>query len=136
MKFSKLQKQLKEKYDIDHLADIARELGVSPQAVSNWKARDRVPYKYVIKVREQLKIDDDSNKVIPDPIYSQHFEKDPINITETILFIFKNSAISDRYFLCLAGRFLITYLPPKDKLALKSFFGGNLTRTFPCTIPL
>ena len=41
MKFSELQDQLKEKFGIDHLADIARELGVSPQAVSNWKARDR-----------------------------------------------------------------------------------------------
>ena len=52
MKFSRLQKKFKEKLDVDHLADIARELNVSPQAVSNWKARDRVPYKYVIKFRE------------------------------------------------------------------------------------
>ena len=54
MKFSELQQQMKEKFGIDHLADIARELGVSPQAVSNWKARDRVPYKYVLKLRKQL----------------------------------------------------------------------------------
>ena len=53
MKFSELQDQLKEKFGIDHLADIARELGVSPQAVSYWKASDRVPYKYVIKIRGQ-----------------------------------------------------------------------------------
>ena len=33
-----------------NLADIARELEVSPQSVSNWKARDRVPYKYVVEV--------------------------------------------------------------------------------------
>ena len=50
MKFSELQQLLKKKFGIDHLADIARELGVSPQAVSNWKSRDRVPYKYVINV--------------------------------------------------------------------------------------
>ena len=49
MKFSELQDLLKEKYGIDHLADIARELDVSPQAVSNWKARDNVPYKYDIE---------------------------------------------------------------------------------------
>mgnify|MGYP006155292127 CR=1 FL=1 len=54
MKFSELQDQLKEKFGIDHLADIARELGVSPQAVSNWKTRDRVPYKYVLKIRKQI----------------------------------------------------------------------------------
>ena len=28
-----------------NLADIARKLEVSPQSVSNWKARDRVTYK-------------------------------------------------------------------------------------------
>ena len=33
---------------------MARELGVSPQAVSNWKSRDRVPYKYVIQIREKI----------------------------------------------------------------------------------
>jgi len=54
LKFSELQQLLKQKFGIDHLADIARELGVSPQAVSNWKARDRVPYKYVIHIRERL----------------------------------------------------------------------------------
>ena len=51
MKFSELQELLKEHLDIDHLADIARELDVSPQAVSNWKTRDKVPYKYVVKIR-------------------------------------------------------------------------------------
>ena len=54
MKFSELQQLLKQKFGIDHLADIARELGVSPQAVSNWKSRDRVPYKYVIQIREKV----------------------------------------------------------------------------------
>ncbi len=34
-----------------NLADIARKLEVSPQSVSNWKARDRVPYKYVVEVQ-------------------------------------------------------------------------------------
>ena len=35
--------------DFNSLADIARELKVSPQSVSNWKARDRVPYKTVVE---------------------------------------------------------------------------------------
>ncbi len=55
MNFSDLQKLLKDKLEIEHLADIARELGVSPQAVSNWKARDKVPYKYIVKTRNLLK---------------------------------------------------------------------------------
>ena len=54
MKFSELQQFLEENLGINHLADIARELGVSPQAVSNWKSRDRVPYKYVIQIREKF----------------------------------------------------------------------------------
>ena len=54
MKFSVLKEQFKEYLDINHLSDIARELGVSPQAVSNWKSRDSVPYKYVIKIREKI----------------------------------------------------------------------------------
>ena len=61
MKFYQLQELLKEKYGIDHLSDIARELGVSPQAVSNWKSRDRVPYKYVQKVRKEIQEKSDIN---------------------------------------------------------------------------
>ena len=81
MKFSELQQQVKEEFGIDHLADIARELGVSPQAVSNWKARDRVPYKYVLKIRKKLESSDtnvisqseikatDSNMLLPQHEY-------------------------------------------------------------------
>jgi uncharacterized protein involved in exopolysaccharide biosynthesis len=97
LKFSELQDQLKENFGIDHLADIARELGVSPQAVSNWKARDRVPYKYVLKIRGKLEASDtqlsgqsknnasDSNQVLPQYDYSQHFEEDTITLTDILL---------------------------------------------------
>ncbi|MBH30505.1 MAG: hypothetical protein CMG71_00770 [Candidatus Marinimicrobia bacterium] len=36
------------------LAEIARELRVSPQSVSNWKARDRVPYKIVLELQNRF----------------------------------------------------------------------------------
>ena len=52
MKFNELQKLLSEKLDIVHLSDIARELSVSPQVVNNWKKRDKIPYKYVKKIRQ------------------------------------------------------------------------------------
>jgi len=62
MKFTELYNLLHQKYGIDHLADIARELNVTPQAVSNWKSRDRVPYKYVLKIRKKIeKIDKDNS---------------------------------------------------------------------------
>ena len=97
MKFSELQAQLKEKFGIDHLADIARELGVSPQAVSNWKARDQVPYKYVLKIRKQIQESNaqvseqsetnasDSNQAIIQNSYPQYFEEDTISLTDILL---------------------------------------------------
>lgn len=40
-------------HGITRLAHIARELEVSPQAVSNWKARDQVPYKIIAAIQEK-----------------------------------------------------------------------------------
>ena len=54
MKFSELQKQLKEKFGATKLADIAREFDVTPQVVSNWKSRNYVPYKYVQSLRSKI----------------------------------------------------------------------------------
>ena len=97
MKFSELQDQLKEKFGIDHLADIARELGVSPQAVSNWKARDRVPYKYVLKIRKQFEESNtlvigqskknvsDSNQASHQYSYPQSLEEDSISLTDILM---------------------------------------------------
>ncbi|MDP6433676.1 MAG: helix-turn-helix domain-containing protein, partial [Candidatus Scalindua sp.] len=44
-----------------NLADIARKLEVSPQSVSNWKARDQVPYKYVVEVQNRYQPSHDGN---------------------------------------------------------------------------
>ena len=54
MTFDELQKILEEKFQIVRLADIARELSVTPQVVSNWKARNQIPYKYVKTLREKI----------------------------------------------------------------------------------
>ena len=55
MKFDDLHKIFIDDFKTDRLADISRELGVSPQVVSNWKSRNHVPYKYVRKLRELKK---------------------------------------------------------------------------------
>ena len=60
MTFKEIQKIFEEKFNTSRLADIARELDVTPQVVSNWKSRNQVPYKYVKKVRR--KIDKLANK--------------------------------------------------------------------------
>ena len=97
MKFSEIQQLLQEKFGIDHLADIARELDASPQAVSNWKARDRVPYKYVLKIRQKLEESDtrvsgetendasESNQAFQEYGYPQRFEEDTISVTDILL---------------------------------------------------
>ena len=99
MKFSELQDLLKEKYGIDHLADIARELDVSPQAVSNWKARDNVPYKYVINLRNRFdnqvsnkntvndNNDAKSNDFEQKYIYSNYIKEDRITFTDFLLLL-------------------------------------------------
>ena len=62
MKFDELQKILEDNFSTDKLSDIAHELGVTPQVVSNWKSRNQVPYKYVKIVRKKiLKLSSDIN---------------------------------------------------------------------------
>ena len=45
--------EIMAQHGITRLAHIARDLDVSPQAVSNWKARDQVPYKIVAIIQEK-----------------------------------------------------------------------------------
>ena len=45
--------EIMAQHGITRLAHIARELDVSPQAVSNWKARDQVTYKIVAIIQEK-----------------------------------------------------------------------------------
>ena len=45
--------EIMAQHGITRLAHIARDLDVSPQAVSNWKARDQVPYKIVAAIQEK-----------------------------------------------------------------------------------
>jgi len=105
MKFLDLQLLLKDKFGIDHLADIARELDVTPQAVSNWKARDHVPYKYVIMIRKQieklnnedpLNIDNqksDTEFTSPQTVNPIYFEEKTISLSDIILILAKNIKI-------------------------------------------
>ena len=46
------------------MADIAKELDVTPQVVSNWKARNQVPYKYLKALRAKIEDIDKSSKVL------------------------------------------------------------------------
>ena len=45
MTFKELQAALEKNFGATRLADIAKELDVSPQVVSNWKSRETVVRK-------------------------------------------------------------------------------------------
>jgi len=53
MRFSEFEMIMAEQ-GITSLADIARALDTTPQAVSNWKARDQVPYRTVAEVNNRF----------------------------------------------------------------------------------
>ena len=53
MNFDKLEK-IMELNGIVSLAEIARNLNTTPQAVSNWKARNQVPNHVILEVNEKL----------------------------------------------------------------------------------
>ena len=63
MTFSEIQKIFEQEFGSNRLADMARELGVTPQVVSNWKSRDQVPYKYVKIIREKIDGGEDRSKL-------------------------------------------------------------------------
>ena len=62
MTFDDLNKIMEEAFGSMKLSDIARELNVTPQVVSNWKARNQVPYKYVKILRKNIEEQRNNNK--------------------------------------------------------------------------
>ena len=54
MTFKELKKVFEKEFQIIRLADIARELDVTPQVVNNWKLRNQVPYNYVKVLKKKL----------------------------------------------------------------------------------
>jgi len=64
VKFSELESLMVSR-GVTSLADIARALSTTPQAVSNWKSRDQVPYHIIAKI----------NKIIPSDNTAQTSDK-------------------------------------------------------------
>ena len=63
MKFKELLKILERHYGTKRLADIAKELDVSPQVVNNWKARDQVPYHIISKIKNKITTEAPEQKI-------------------------------------------------------------------------
>ena len=80
MKFSELEKIMSEK-GVYTLAEIARSLSTTPQAVSNWKGRDQVPYHVEAKLQSttQPTIKIESNDFVKNDV------NDNISISDILL---------------------------------------------------
>ena len=81
MKFTELESYMIDR-GVSSLANIARELDTTPQAVSNWKSRDQVPYHIVAKLKQK----DQSYSA---PVYSQQdiIDKESVSISDILLTI-------------------------------------------------
>jgi len=70
MTFEEFQKICENEFHTVRLADIALELGVTPQVINNWKSRNTVPYKYVKIIRKKIA---ESSEIKQSNIQSQLF---------------------------------------------------------------
>ena len=94
MNFSELESLMSSR-GVTSLAEIARTLNTTPQAVSNWKARNQVPYRIVANLNKiSQSLADNPQSSAQSPIYSSHvthnaspsiLEEDTISISDILL---------------------------------------------------
>ena len=92
MNFSELE-QLMSSRGVASLADIARALNTTPQAVSNWKARNQVPHHIVTglnKVSQPPAGSPQTSAQPPNPLLTTHYspftiEEDTISLSDILL---------------------------------------------------
>ena len=66
MKFDDFELKMGE-IGVSSLAEIARFLETTPQAVSNWKSRDQVPHHVEVKIRNIMKISNSQDNIAHQP---------------------------------------------------------------------
>ena len=92
MNFSKLESLMSSR-GVTTLAEIARALNTTPQAVSNWKARNQVPHRVVVNLNKILQVPADSPQASaqpPNPQFTTHYspftmEKDTISLSDILI---------------------------------------------------
>jgi len=92
MNFSELE-QLMSSRGVTSLADIARALSTTPQAVSNWKSRNQVPHHIVTglnKVSQPPAGSPQTSAQPPNPLLTTHYspftiEEDTISLSDILL---------------------------------------------------
>ena len=86
MKFLEFELKMNE-IGVTSLAEIARTLETTPQAVSNWKARDQVPHHIVANINNILFSGADS-KIISNPMAKKSIgEQDALDIPNILLIL-------------------------------------------------
>ena len=144
MKFNDLQKLFSEKLDIVHLSDIARELSVSPQVVNNWKKRDKIPYKYVKKIRQIEKKNENRKSFNSDDLNiikslnklssSDSYVEEDVSITKDViafLLFFKNIIFNNYKFI-----FSFTSLIIFSTIIYVSYFSPITYKTTMTILPI
>ena len=81
MNFNELEKVM-AKNGVHALAEIARTLSTTPQAVSNWKSRDQVPYHVVSKINSLVDSKSHSDSKLSRPLI---IDEKPITLTDIFL---------------------------------------------------
>jgi len=86
MNFSELESLMSSR-GVTSLADIARTLNTTPQAVSNWKSRNQVPHHIVATLDKTTPPTDRPQSSAQSPIYSSPsiFEEDTISLSDILL---------------------------------------------------
>ena len=98
MKFSELEKIMLDK-GLSSLADIARYLNTTPQAVSNWKSRDKVPHHLEIELNKNhikdFKINSNKIDVLQaiGPASQSDIKEDPFSVSDILLILAKHLKI-------------------------------------------
>jgi len=84
MKFTEFE-SIMESRGVITLADIARALGTTPQAVSNWKARDQVPYHIVTKLSQTSPTTENTQSSIVNSLPTSYHQDTAITLSDILL---------------------------------------------------
>jgi uncharacterized protein involved in exopolysaccharide biosynthesis len=140
MSFSELE-QLMSSRGVNTLAEIARALNTTPQAVSNWKARNQVPHHIVANLNKILQLPADSPQAsaqYPNPQFTTHYspltmEEDTMSLSDILLTMaeqLKVIALTTFIFIFLTFTYVQFIQTPQyvswATVLLPSSSGGNL----------
>ena len=136
MTFKELQKLCEHNLGIVKLSDIARELNVTPQVVSNWKSRNQVPYRYIKdlkKIIENTNEKKNFKKEIDNDFHNEnmyHNQDDEFFILDLFYNIFQIFKRYNVYFIILPVLFSIL------SIIWTTFFVSSVYESYALVVPI